>query len=197
MKKFVAFLLMFATSVALAACSESDRDGGATREIASSESFNQADVDFATDMIQHHAQALTMADLVRDREVSAELTRLAEEIRMAQAPEIELMVEWLNDWGRPAPETGRDHSNAHDGMGMGDSMPGMMSTADMDALASAQDEDFESMWLRMMIEHHEGAITMAETEKATGKHPEAIDLAATIIAAQQREINEMADLLDP
>lgn len=198
-KRLVALLLAASTSFALAACSD---DGGHGDHMASSsipedEDFNQADVDFATDMIQHHAQALSMADLADERDLTPAMADLVEQIRMAQGPEIESMVGWLADWDQPVPETMRDHANAHGdgGSGMDADMPGMMSADEMERLEAAQDEDFEPLWLEMMIEHHEGAIEMADDEKSDGEHPDAIDLAKNIIEAQKAEIEEMEQLL--
>lgn len=200
MKKYLIALLLALTSLfALAACSD---DGGhdghnASSDIGEDEEFNQTDVDFATDMIQHHAQALTMVDLTVGRDLSPELTKLAEQIQAAQGPEIETMVDMLNEFDQPIPETMRDHANAHgDGeMDMDSDMPGMMSADDMAALEAAQGQEFETMWLEMMIEHHKGAIEMATTETSEGEYPETVDLAETIIEAQQAEIEEMEALL--
>ncbi|WP_183093938.1 DUF305 domain-containing protein [Nocardioides stalactiti] len=165
--------------------------------VPESEDFNQTDVDFATDMIQHHAQALSMVDLTEGRDLSPELTTLAEQIRMAQGPEIETMVDWLRDWDQPIPETSRDHVNAHgDGeMEMGSDMPGMMSADQMADLEAASGLEFEQLFLTMMIEHHEGAIEMAETEQEDGEHPDAVALAEVIEEAQTAEIATMKELL--
>ena len=51
------------------------------------------------------------------------------------------------------------------------------------------------MWLEMMIEHHEGAISQSETVKADGSNPDVLALADQIIAVQQAEIAEMRQLL--
>jgi uncharacterized protein (DUF305 family) len=198
-KSLITLVAALSASFGLAACADGDghdADHPSSR-IADSEEFNQADVDFATDMIPHHAQALLMVDLVDDGS-SPELTALAEQIRMAQGPEIETMVDWLTDWGQPVPETMRDHANAHsdDEMPMDSDMPGMVSAEDLDDLDAARGEDFERMWLQMMIEHHEGAIEMARDEKADGEYADARDLAAMIIETQQSEIDTMEGLLD-
>jgi uncharacterized protein (DUF305 family) len=42
-----------------------------------------------------------------------------------------------------------------------------------------------------MIEHHEGAITMAQMEISLGKNPDAITLAKNIVESQQKEITTM------
>lgn len=197
-KNLIALLLAFTTPFALAGCSDDEdgHDAHDSSEIPDGEEFNQADVDFATAMIPHHAQALSMVDLTRGRQLSRPVQQLADDILLAQGPEIETMVDWLNDWDQPVPETMRDHANAHDGtMEMDSDMPGMMSAEEMEALEDAPDAEFEDLWLEMMIEHHEGAIEMAESEQAEGEYPAAIDLAEAIATAQQEEIDLMGQLL--
>ena len=189
-------------TVTLSACG-SDDAGTDPIEVSTTE-HNDADVAFATDMIQHHAQALSMVDLTLDRPLDPDVTALADEIRAAQAPEIETMADWLTEWGEEVPETMRDHVNSGHDMGdmsdtmddmdHGDEMPGMMTAEDMDALEEASDRDFEEMWLDMMIEHHEGAIEMAETEESEGQFKDAVDLAGDIVATQTAGIEKMAGL---
>ena len=200
MKRLVALLIALTTAFAVAACSDETGDNGHNAsDIPESEEFNQADVDFATNMIPHHAQALSMVDLTRGRDLSRPVQQLAEDILVAQGPEIETMVDWLNEWDQPVPETMRDHVNAHDSgsMEMDSDMPGMMSTEEMDALEDASAAEFENLWLEMMIEHHQGAIEMAQTEQADGEYPATIDLAETIESSQQDEIDVMRRLLTP
>lgn len=155
-------------------------------------SFNDADVQFATDMIPHHAQALSMVDLTVDKGISPQVEALADDIRTAQAPEIEQMAGWLEDWGQPVPATGRDHAG-HDMAAM--DMPGMASMDDMAALENADGPEFEQMFLSMMIEHHQGAIEMAQTELDEGANPAAKKLASDIISAQKQEVATMQPLL--
>jgi uncharacterized protein (DUF305 family) len=179
--------------VTLAGCSSEE-------SAADAKGFNEADADFASDMIQHHAQALEMVDLTLGRELDPDVVALTDDIRAAQAPEIEKMVDWLEDWDQPVPETSRDHANAHaeehgGGSELDTDMPGMMSEEDMTALENASGEEFQTMWLEMMIEHHEGAVEMAETEVDEGENAKAIALAEDIIAAQEGEISAMQDML--
>ena len=165
---------------------------------------NDADADFASEMLQHHAQALSMVDLTVERSLDPEVAGLAEQIRDAQGPEIETFTDWLTEWGEEVPETVRDHANAgHDMDDMGDSMegmdtsmPGMMSAEDMSALEGAPDEEFQTMWLEMMIEHHTGAVEMAEAQTEDGQFTPAIDLAREIAESQTDEIETMQELLD-
>lgn len=190
--------LTLGLSLALTACGGDDSTGSPT----SSGDHNDADVSFASDMIQHHAQALTMVDLTVDRDLDPDFQQLAEGIRDAQGPEIETMSNWLEQWGEEVPATVRDHSNA-EGHDMGDmaddtgmGMPGMMSDEDLEELADASDADFEDLWLEMMIEHHEGAVSMAETEQEDGTYEPAVSLAEQIVATQTEEIATMQEMLD-
>lgn len=80
-------------------------------------------------------------------------------------------------------------------MDMSSSMPGMMSSEDMNNLMNASGAEFDQMFLTMMIEHHKGAIKMAQTEQAEGMFPDAISLAETIQKAQTEEITTMQELL--
>jgi len=190
----------------LAACGDDggDKDARAEQTAANGDVFNDADADFAAAMIPHHAQALAMVDLTRGRQLSPPVQQLTEDIQAAQGPEIEKMVDWLTEWDQPVPETMRDHANAEDSDGMGghdmddqtdSDMPGMMTNERLADLEAAQGQEFEDMWLEMMIEHHEGAIEMAQDEQADGVFQPAIDLAESIKTSQQAEIDHMRELL--
>ena len=192
--------LTLGVSLTLSACGSDDPTRASST--ASTTDHNDADVTFATEMVQHHAQALSMVDLTMGRELAPEVQTLAEDIRAAQAPEIESMTDWLTAWGEDVPETVRDHANAgHDMEGMDDGdmgqaeVPGMMSADDMATLADASDEDFQDLWLEMMVEHHQGAIQMAETEEADGQYAPAVELARNIQESQTAEIEKMQALL--
>ena len=192
----------------LSACGDSDDMGGMDHGGASDlqtagngEVFNDADVEFATHMIPHHAQAIQMVVLTEGRPLAPEVAELADAIRAAQAPEVEQMVDWLTAWGKEVPETSLDHSNAGPDMdemtpmeGTED-MPGMMTAEEMQALMDAPDAEFEDMWLEMMIRHHEGAIEMAQTEQEDGHYEPAVTLASQIETAQEAEIETMNGLL--
>ena len=152
---------------------------------------SDSDVSFAQQMIPHHQQAVEMADLALTRETSPEVKKLAEQIKAAQGPEIEMMSMWLQSWGAPM-EMGEDHSG-HDMGGM--DMSGMMSDDDMQALADAQGAEFDRMWLEMMIAHHQGAISMAEQVKAASSNADVTSLAGAVMTGQAEEIDTMQKLL--
>ncbi|MFF9136714.1 DUF305 domain-containing protein [Streptomyces albogriseolus] len=155
---------------------------------------NEADVTFAQGMIPHHRQAILMADMAETRASSSDVKALASQIKKAQDPEIETMSGWLRAWGETIPQ-GMD---GMDGMNDGDasSMPGMMNNQQMDDMRDASGKAFDTMFLTMMIEHHEGAVEMARTEKTQGAYGPAKELADDIITAQTAEITQMRKMLD-
>lgn len=98
-------------------------------------------------------------------------------------------------WGAEVP-TGTGDMGGMDHGGMGDgSMPGMMTEQEMADMAAASGQQFDGMWLSMMIRHHEGAVEMARTALEEGSNAEAKELAQQIIDTQQAEIAEMQALL--
>ena len=129
LRAFGAVALTVALSAGLTACGD-DTEPAAKAEVSTTE-HNDADVTFASDMITHHAQALSMVDLTLDRPLDPEAQALAEDIRAAQGPEIETMADWLTTWGEEVPETMRDHVNS--GHDMGDMGSGMGSDSESDA----------------------------------------------------------------
>ncbi|MFF7391248.1 DUF305 domain-containing protein [Streptomyces scabiei] len=157
---------------------------------AGSGDFNDADVAFAQMMIPHHEQALDMAELADGRASDTELKGIAEQIEKAQDPEIKAMKEWLRSWDKPtAVESmpGMDHGSGGDGM---------MSDADMRQLKGMKGSEFDKMFAEMMIQHHNGAITMAEDERKNGKNDAAVKMADDIVKGQTAEVEQLGDILD-
>lgn len=193
MTRTVALILSLLLTAALAGCADdaADERPVAVHTAANGDVYNDADIDFATEMIRHHADALVMVDLTQGRRLSPGMTQLTEDIRAAQVPEIETMVDWLTTWREDVPETSRDHVNSHSGSG--DAMG--MDPDDVTALEGTDGDAFETMWLEMMIEHHEGAIEMAEAEQEAGVFPDAVALAESIETSQAAGIDQMAGML--
>lgn len=171
----------------------------------SSAGHNEADVAFATDMIGHHAQAIQMANFTIGREgVDPRIARLAEEIRVDQTREIDTMSGWLRDWDEPVPETGfatgDGHTHTEDPYGSmgGDhgDMPGMMSADEPRTLAEAPVDEFDALWIQMMVAHHEGAIRMSQEVQEEGRSADVADLAGEIEAAQRAEVKDLTGWLD-
>jgi uncharacterized protein (DUF305 family) len=148
-----------------------------------SNNVNEADEMFVQMMRPHHEQAIEMSDMLLNKTgISDEITALATEIKEAQVPEIEQLSAWSNEWGIEE-MSGMDHS-----------MDGMMSDSDMQDLDAAEGTEAEQLFLSQMIEHHTGAIEMAQTEIEDGQNPDAIEMAEGIVATQEDEISRMRAL---
>ncbi|WP_148575382.1 DUF305 domain-containing protein [Nocardioides caldifontis] len=200
-KSLTPIALLTAALLALTACGDDSSGSSADTSSDSSDSpsaaaeFNDADVTFAQGMLPHHAQAVEMSRLAADRAESDRVKQLAADIEAAQAPEIEQLTTWLEAWGEEAPSGEMDHGD----MGHGDSgsdMSGMMTEEDMTMLKDASGAEFDRTFLEMMVEHHRGAVEMAESEVAEGENPDAIAMAKDIIATQNDEIEQMEQLLE-
>jgi uncharacterized protein (DUF305 family) len=156
--------------------------------------FNDEDLLFLQHMILHHEQAVTMASMVPSRSSRTEFIRFTGYVKKAQAAEIELMRSWLElaaDRGLKVPGHG-PHGDPP--------MAGMLSTAQMEALARAAGSEFERLWLEGMIFHHQGAIDMAHAQQRQqlekGRRPYGIAaMVEDIIVEQRAEITRMRDWL--
>jgi uncharacterized protein (DUF305 family) len=155
----------------------------------------EEDVAFVQGMIHHHAQALRMTSLVPKRSTWSDLEQLALRMDASQETEIEQMRSWLEQRNADAPELHRAHGHAH-GAGHGP-MPGMLTEAQMTQLTRAQGRAFDRLFLRFMIQHHEGAVTMvSDLYAANGAvEPEVDALARHIDSDQVIEIGRMHQML--
>ncbi len=157
--------------------------------------YTQDDLLFLTHMIMHHAQALEMAALVPSRSHREESIRFARYVDGAQRAEIDQMQAMLRmaaDRGIQIP-----HHEMH-----GDPpMAGMLSKAQMAALAAATGAQFERLWLEGMIYHHQGALDMAREQQRrqfeAGRAPYGIDVMVDdILVTQRAEITKMRAWLE-
>ncbi|MBT2528165.1 DUF305 domain-containing protein [Streptomyces sp. ISL-99] len=187
-------------AVVLAACgggndSSAGHDGHAkTSSPTASDSAGQgernaADIAFAKGMIPHHRQAVEMAGMAETRSRSAEVKKLAAEIKRAQGPEIKTLSGWLTAWGEEVPEENESGEHA------GHSMSGMMTPEEMDRLERSSGRAFDTAFLELMVKHHEGAVEMARTEQSDGAYRPAKDMAGDIVTSQSAEITRMKKLL--
>lgn len=158
---------------------------------AATGAHNDADITFAQGMIPHHGQAVVMADMILTNSGNATVKALAEGIKNAQTPEIATLTGWLKGWSATAPNP-YEHAGGMSGMNHG----GMMSTEQMNELMKAHGASADKAFLTHMIEHHRGAVDMAETQLAQGQNPQAKALAQTIITSQTAEITTMQNLLN-
>ena len=139
------------------------------RQEAARSRFVQADVDFMTGMIGHHAQALVMSAMAEKNGAGSEIMTLTSRITNAQKDEIATMQGWLRDRGQTVPEIHIDGKMlmVH---GAGDHamhMPGMLTQDQLDELDAAKGPDFDRLFLKYMIQHHQGAVAMVKVLFAT------------------------------
>jgi len=165
----------------------------------------QADVRFMQGMIAHHGQAVVMTALVPTHTQNRGLHLLAQRIAISQQDEMATMRRWLEDRGEAVPPSAPAAGGAgHAGMaGMDHSampgmdhamMPGMLSPAELDQLQAANGAEFDRLFLRYMIRHHEGALEMVARLLATpgaGQEPQLFGFAADVDADQRAEIARM------
>ncbi len=153
------------------------------------------DVAFVQMMVLHHRQALDLARLVGDRTDNRELVQAAQRITAAQSAEILLMAQWLTERSVDVPAADADagdYDHAEHGHA---GMQGLLTDERMDELADAEGPAFDRLFVEGMVEHHEGAIAMAEYVLSHGTDPRVNELATDIVAEQGAEIARLQALL--
>ena len=160
-----------------------------------------ADAGFSRDMQTHHAQAVEMALLVRDRSDDEELRTVAYDIATSQQQQAGQMYGWLVQWGLPQTASrppmawvGGEHAEAH--AGPDGTMPGLATPEQLDELRAADGVEAERLFLRLMIAHHEGGVAMARAAVAEADTEEVRTLATAIATAQSSEIELLQRMLD-
>lgn len=149
------------------------------------DNYSEADVEFVTAMVPHHAQALEMAELAPERAADPRVRAMADRIAAGQGPEIAAMQAWLAGHGLPEADTHADHGHETGGMVTGEQMT---------QLLAAEGEQFDRLFLTRMIAHHEGALEMAD-RLGQGTHPLVMDMAKDVAATQTFEIARMQEVL--
>ncbi|HWC74980.1 MAG TPA: DUF305 domain-containing protein [Gemmatimonadales bacterium] len=166
--------------------------------------YTAADVRFMSGMIYHHAQAILIAGWARSHGASPSVQTLCDRIIASQTDEIKLLSRWLADRHEAVPHVDPQHMamGGMGGMGMGTmdsshTMPGMLSSAQLAQLDSARGPDFDELFLRFMIQHHQGAITMVNQLFASGAGEEnpVYKMASNVFADQTTEIERMQRML--
>lgn len=153
--------------------------------LAQVNAHNDADLTFVRDMIGHHAQGVELAGLVPERTRTPAVRDLAALIDRQQGAEIAQLRGQLTTWNVAPP-----------GPAMDMSMVGMASPDTLAQLRGARGAAFDRLWLLAMVDHHEGAVTMARTELGAGIARGTRNTAQNVISVQQAQIDTMNRLLD-
>ncbi len=153
-----------------------------------------AEAGFARDMSVHHAQAVEMAEIVRDKTQSDDVRLMAADMALTQQGQIGRMQGWLDTWNLPA--TGAEPAMSWMGHPTEGRMPGMASPEEIQRLQDAPPEEADEIFFRLMIPHHQAAVPMAEAVIEETARPEVDNLAGAIAATQPGEIELMKEMLE-
>ena len=159
--------------------------------------YSPADVQFMQGMIMHHAQAVEMTALIESRTENKELRSLGARISRSQDDEMKFMKRWLTARGEPLSPPmhdmpGMDMSQHHS------LMPGMLTAKQMDALKNAKGQEFDQLFLKGMIQHHNGALTMVKDlfdTAGAGQDAELFNFATDVESGQRAEVRIMQTML--
>jgi uncharacterized protein (DUF305 family) len=146
--------------------------------------WNGSDLLFVTMMVQHHTQALRLAELAQTQAVDQRVRAVAERVSAAQAPEIASLRAWLAARGQ------KPTKGAHTGHGM----PGEVTALQIEALARTGGSAFDRRFLDLLVRHHRGAVQMAGEVGVAGTDPTVQDIAADVFASQSAEIRRMKQI---
>ncbi|HVK27478.1 MAG TPA: DUF305 domain-containing protein [Nocardioides sp.] len=153
------------------------------------------DIAFVQMMVPHHAQALTMSKLAPTRAESPRVKALARRILAAQRPEILAMAAWLTEQGVAVPSASDDPGAFDHGEHGHASMHGMLTDEQLHALEDATGAEFDRLFLEGMIQHHEGAIEMADAVAKRGSDVRVAEMAEEMVIGQGAEVDRMEELL--
>jgi uncharacterized protein (DUF305 family) len=171
-------------------------------------SATSAEAGFARDMQVHHLQGVELAMIIRDRTENEAVRLLGYDIATAQSQQAGQLYGWLTEWelSQAGPEPsmtwmtrpGRsDAGHAHtDGAHTpGAPMPGLATDAEIADLAAATGVDAERRFLTLMINHHRGALEMAEAVRDRASNTSILGFANSVIISQTSEITLMESML--
>jgi uncharacterized protein (DUF305 family) len=197
-------LLFLALAGCASAAQRSYVTGGLTPEelarvAAMKVAVTEADVEFMSGMIPHHAQAVKIASWAASHGARADIRVLCERIVVAQRDEIALMRTWLEDQNRAVPAADATHASmTMNGMKHDMLMPGMLTDDELAQLDKARGAEFDRLFLTFMIRHHEGAVSMVDKlfgSIGAGQDETVFRLASDIYADQTTEIDRMQKIL--
>ena len=161
--------------------------------------YSQADIDFMSGMIPHHAQAVIMAGWAPSHGARSDVRILCERILVGQRDEIAFMRNWLRDRSQTVPDaTSTRHQMKMNGVEHDMLMPGMLTPEEMTALDKARGSEWDRLFLTGMIRHHEGAIKMVDDLFASYgalQDDDVYKFASDVYADQSTEIERMQKML--
>jgi uncharacterized protein (DUF305 family) len=166
-RRTAAWMFVLAMSAAPAAAQDGAKQAPPAEPVARPDlvrqPYSQADIDFMSGMIPHHAQAVLIAGWAQSHGARPDLRIMCERMVIAQRDEIEMMRTWLRDRGQPVPAANATHHRMKmNGVEHDMLMPGMLSPAELAALDKARGPEWDRLFIQAMIKHHEGALKMVD-----------------------------------
>jgi uncharacterized protein (DUF305 family) len=161
---------------------------------------DSAEAGFARDMATHHAQAVDMSFVIRDKSPDEELRTLAYDIIVTQSAQRGVFMGWLQQWKLPQASTaprmawmpGHALEREEGGVTL---MHGMASDDELRRLRVAPGGDAETLFLQLMIRHHEGGVLMARAVSGLSRRTDVVAMAKSIEDGQRAEIVAMTEML--
>jgi len=148
-------------------------------------------------MIMHHAQAVEMTALIESHTENKDLRSLGSRISRSQSDEIKFMKRWLETRGQATvhemPDMPGMDMSSHQML-----MPGMLTAKQMEALRNAKGEEFDQLFLKGMIQHHNGALVMVKDlfdTAGAGQDAEVFNFVTDVDSGQRAEIRIMQSML--
>lgn len=135
--------------------------------------------DFLHRMSDHHASDIAISNLAEQRAMHPELKAMAAASATEQQSEVTTMQDWLSKWyfRDVDPHVTEDIKPV------------------LERLSTLPPEQFDRVFLREMIKHHQAGIAMAQPMVEQAPHPEVQAMAKQIIAEQSKESSDMSDRL--
>jgi uncharacterized protein (DUF305 family) len=160
-------------------------------------SEDSADVGFARDMSEHHAQAVEMGMIAYQNAVTPAVRTLGGDIALTQQGQFGMMQAWLRDWGYGPTGEGKPMAWMKDGESYldGNRMPGMATREEINQLRSAKGKDLDILFLQLMLRHHVGGRHMIDGALAEASDPEVLRLAEQMKQTQGTEVAVIEGML--
>jgi uncharacterized protein (DUF305 family) len=149
-------------------------------------------------MIFHHAQAVEMTAMIPSHTQNKNLRTLGARISSSQSDEIKFMKRWLAARGESVPKAMPGMPGMEMAAEQMPPMPGMLTPEQMETLRHAKGSEFDHLFLRGMIQHHNGALTMVKDLFATagaGQDAELFNFATDADNTQRAEVRIMESML--
>ena len=162
--------------------------------------YSQADIDFMSGMIPHHAQAVLIAGWAASHGARPDVRTLCERMVVGQRDEIAYMRNWLRDRSQPVPAADATHHRMKmNGMEHDMLMPGMLSPAELAQLDKARNAEWDRLFITFMIRHLEGALKMVDDlfeSYGALQDDDMYKFASDLYADQTIEIERMHKMLE-